>query len=119
MRPHPFFRHIQWSQLEAGHIPAPYVPNVSYPNNIQVPKRSIITYTLKRMHGHFVNVDGIFFQPNAVYCKDMLEIEQFSSVKGVDIDGTDMQFHARFSSGSNSVPWQKEVRFAIYYNTVT
>ncbi|XP_065921052.1 G protein-coupled receptor kinase 5-like [Dysidea avara] len=74
LRPHPFFRHIQWSQLEAGHIPAPYVPN-----------------------------------PNAVYCKDMLEIEQFSSVKGVDIDGTDMQFHARFSSGSNSVPWQKEM----------
>ena len=52
-------------------------------------------------------------QPNAVYCKDMLEIEQFSSVKGVEIDGTDMQFHARFSSGCNSVPWQKEVQFTV------
>ena len=39
----------------------------------------------------------------------MLEIEQFSSVKGVDIEGTDMQFHSQFSSGCNSVPWQKEV----------
>ena len=28
LKRHPFFRHIQWSQLEAGHIPAPYVPNV-------------------------------------------------------------------------------------------
>lgn len=28
LRRHPFFRHIQWSQLEAGHIPAPYEPNV-------------------------------------------------------------------------------------------
>ena len=39
----------------------------------------------------------------------MLEIEQFSSVKGVEIEGTDMQFHSQFSSGCNSVPWQKEV----------
>lgn len=74
LKRHPFFRHIQWSQLEAGHIPAPYVPN-----------------------------------PNAVYCKDMLEIEQFSSVKGVEIEGTDMQFHSQFCSGCNSVPWQKEM----------
>lgn len=39
----------------------------------------------------------------------MLEIEQFSSVKGVEIEGTDMQFHSQFCSGCNSVPWQKEV----------
>lgn len=49
----------------------------------------------------------------------MLEIEQFSSVKGVDIDGTDMQFHARFSSGCNSVPWQKEVRIRLSTVTLT
>jgi len=45
----------------------------------------------------------------------MLEIEQFSSVKGVEIEGTDMQFHSQFSSGCNSVPWQKEVRNCFGY----
>jgi len=75
---------------------------------------NMMTYIL--LHGFIViNV----FQPNAVYCKDMLEIEQFSSVKGVDIDGTDMQFHARFSSGCNSVPWQKEVRITLYTATLS
>lgn len=48
-------------------------------------------------------------QPRAVYCKDVLDIEQFSSVKGVRLDESDEEFYRKFSSGSVSIPWQTEV----------
>jgi G protein-coupled receptor kinase len=48
-------------------------------------------------------------QPRAVYCKDVLDIEQFSTVKGVALDKSDDTFYSRFSSGSVSIPWQQEV----------
>lgn len=48
-------------------------------------------------------------QPRAVYCKDVLDIEQFSSVKGVRLDESDEEFYRKFSSGSVSIPWQSEV----------
>uniref|UniRef100_A0A8C9TXD7 G protein-coupled receptor kinase n=1 Tax=Scleropages formosus TaxID=113540 RepID=A0A8C9TXD7_SCLFO len=47
--------------------------------------------------------------PRAVYCKDVLDIEQFSTVKGVNLDQTDNDFYAKFSTGSVSIPWQNEV----------
>lgn len=49
-------------------------------------------------------------QPRAVYCKDVLDIEQFSTVKGVNLDQTDSDFYAKFATGSVSIPWQNEVR---------
>lgn len=49
-------------------------------------------------------------QPRAVYCKDVLDIEQFSTVKGVNLDHTDDDFYSKFSTGSVSIPWQNEVR---------
>lgn len=48
-------------------------------------------------------------QPRAVYCKDVLDIEQFSTVKGVNLDHTDSDFYSRFATGSVSIPWQNEV----------
>ena len=49
------------------------------------------------------------FQPRAVYCRDVLDIEQFSTVKGVQIDDTDEEFYKKFATGSVAIPWQKEV----------
>lgn len=55
----------------------------------------------------------LYPQPRAVYCKDVLDIEQFSSVKGVRLDESDDDFYRRFASGSVSIPWQSEV--VLYY----
>lgn len=49
------------------------------------------------------------WQPRAVYCKDVLDIEQFSTVKGVNLDPTDDDFYHKFVTGSVSIPWQNEV----------
>lgn len=47
--------------------------------------------------------------PRAVYCKDVLDIEQFSTVKGVNLDPSDDTFYSKFNSGSVSIPWQNEM----------
>jgi len=52
----------------------------------------------------------LLLQPHAVYAKDVLDIEQFSTVKGVNLDATDDTFYIKFNTGSVSIPWQSEVR---------
>ncbi|XP_018410487.1 PREDICTED: G protein-coupled receptor kinase 4 isoform X1 [Nanorana parkeri] len=47
--------------------------------------------------------------PRAVYCKDVLDIEQFSTVKGVNLDTTDDDFYCKFVTGCVSIPWQHEM----------
>ncbi|XP_011914583.1 PREDICTED: G protein-coupled receptor kinase 4 isoform X7 [Cercocebus atys] len=47
--------------------------------------------------------------PQAVYCKDVLDIEQFSAVKGIYLDTADEDFYAQFATGCVSIPWQNEV----------
>ena len=47
--------------------------------------------------------------PHAVYAKDVLDIEQFSTVKGVNLDATDDTFYTKFNTGSVSIPWQTEM----------
>ncbi|CAG0919282.1 unnamed protein product [Notodromas monacha] len=47
--------------------------------------------------------------PHAVYAKDVLDIEQFSTVKGVNLDAGDKTFYSKFNSGSVSIPWQQEM----------
>uniref|UniRef100_A0A183B876 G protein-coupled receptor kinase n=1 Tax=Echinostoma caproni TaxID=27848 RepID=A0A183B876_9TREM len=47
--------------------------------------------------------------PHAVYAKDVLDIEQFSTVKGVTLDLQDVEFYKRFCSGAVSIPWQNEI----------
>lgn len=49
-------------------------------------------------------------QPQAIYCKDVLDIEQFSTVKGVELEPKDESFYSKVSTGSVSIPWQNEVR---------
>lgn len=44
-----------------------------------------------------------------MYAKDVLDIEQFSTVKGVNLDATDDTFYTKFNTGSVSIPWQSEV----------
>ncbi|KAM4854764.1 G protein-coupled receptor kinase 4 isoform 2-T2 [Thomomys bottae] len=47
--------------------------------------------------------------PQAVYCKDVLDIGQFSMVKGVYLDTKDENFYAQFATGRVSIPWQNEM----------
>lgn len=47
--------------------------------------------------------------PHAVYAKDVLDIEQFSTVKGVNLDSKDDTFYNRFNTGAVSIPWQEEM----------
>ncbi|KAK7109223.1 G protein-coupled receptor kinase 5-like isoform X1 [Littorina saxatilis] len=47
--------------------------------------------------------------PRAVYCKDVLDIEQFSTVKGVNLDASDDSFYSKFNIGCVSIPWQNEM----------
>uniref|UniRef100_G1P3W5 G protein-coupled receptor kinase n=1 Tax=Myotis lucifugus TaxID=59463 RepID=G1P3W5_MYOLU len=48
-------------------------------------------------------------QRNAVYCKDIMDIEQFSMVRGIYLDATDTTFYSQFVTGSVSIPWQNEM----------
>ncbi|XP_078390959.1 G protein-coupled receptor kinase 6 [Cetorhinus maximus] len=47
--------------------------------------------------------------PQAIYCKDVLDIEQFSTVRGVELEPTDNDFYTRFATGSVTIPWQNEM----------
>ncbi|XP_055063393.2 G protein-coupled receptor kinase 5 isoform X1 [Misgurnus anguillicaudatus] len=47
--------------------------------------------------------------PRAVYCADVLDIDQFSTVKGVILNETDNDFYTKFNTGSVAVPWQNEM----------
>jgi len=47
--------------------------------------------------------------PRAVYAKDVLDIEQFSTVKGVRLDAEDNKFYGKFNTGCVSIPWQNEM----------
>lgn len=48
-------------------------------------------------------------QPQAIYCKDILDIGQFSVVKGVNLDSSDETFYTQFATGCVTIPWQNEV----------
>uniref|UniRef100_A0A8B9K5D5 G protein-coupled receptor kinase n=1 Tax=Astyanax mexicanus TaxID=7994 RepID=A0A8B9K5D5_ASTMX len=47
--------------------------------------------------------------PRAVYCQDVLDIDQFSTVKGVNLEEVDVDFYAKFNTGSMAIPWQNEM----------
>lgn len=44
-----------------------------------------------------------------MYAKDVLDIEQFSTVKGVNLDESDDSFYKKFNAGCISIPWQSEM----------
>ncbi|KAL3315241.1 G protein-coupled receptor kinase 6 [Cichlidogyrus casuarinus] len=51
------------------------------------------------------------FRPDlhAVYAKDVLDIEQFSTVRGVKITEEDKVFYEKLCTGAVSIPWQDEM----------
>ena len=57
----------------------------------------------------FCQCTCLLMQAKCVYAKSVLDIEQFSSVRGVTIAGEDDEFHEKFATGVISMPWQKEV----------
>ncbi|XP_068399639.1 G protein-coupled receptor kinase 4 isoform X7 [Eschrichtius robustus] len=62
----------------------------------------------KRLEAHML--DPPFRpDPQAVYCRDVLDIEQFSTVKGIHLDSTDYTFYGQFVTGCVSIPWQNEM----------
>ncbi|XP_060221453.1 G protein-coupled receptor kinase 4 isoform X7 [Meriones unguiculatus] len=52
---------------------------------------------------------SICSMPQAIYCKDILDIGQFSVVKGVSLDSNDEAFYAQFATGCVTIPWQNEM----------
>uniref|UniRef100_H3D7U7 G protein-coupled receptor kinase n=1 Tax=Tetraodon nigroviridis TaxID=99883 RepID=H3D7U7_TETNG len=47
--------------------------------------------------------------PRHVYCSDILDIDEFSTLRGVTLDQTDKDFYAKFNTGSVPVTWQNEI----------
>ena len=47
--------------------------------------------------------------PRAIYAKDVMDIDQFSSVRGIGLDETDQRFYEKFAIGAVPYAWQKEV----------
>lgn len=92
MKKHAFFSDINWKRLEAGVVQPPFVPDVS--STVFTRNRSYALCAL---------------QPHAVYAKDVLDIEQFSTIKGVALDSSDASFYSKFNTGSVSIPWQNEM----------
>ena len=56
-------------------------------------------------------------QQKAVYAKDVLDIEQFSTVKGVTIGEKDEDFYKKFNTGCVSITWQTEVNKTFTFRT--
>ncbi|NWW97518.1 GRK5 kinase, partial [Caloenas nicobarica] len=96
---HPFFRSINFKRLEAGIMTPPFVPDVRGRAGAGTPGGDACAPLTALL----------LPQPRAVYCKDVLDIEQFSTVKGVNLDQTDSDFYAKFATGSVSIPWQNEM----------
>lgn len=102
MKRHPFFRTINFKRLEAGIMAPSFVPDVR--------GRAGVGTAGGGGQSHCPPLTAPWLaQPRAVYCKDVLDIEQFSTVKGVNLDQTDSDFYAKFATGSVPIPWQNEV----------
>ncbi|XP_035275971.1 G protein-coupled receptor kinase 4-like isoform X1 [Anguilla rostrata] len=79
------------------------------PGAVQVKQHPIFrNINFKRLEASILDPPFIP-DPRAVYCKDVLDIEQFSTVKGVNLDTTDDDFYHKFVTGSVSIPWQNEM----------
>ncbi|XP_072228113.1 G protein-coupled receptor kinase 5-like [Leuresthes tenuis] len=47
--------------------------------------------------------------PRLVYCSDVQDIDEFSTVKGVVLNQTDNEFYTKFNTGSAPISWQNEL----------
>lgn len=102
IKAHPFFKSINFTRLEAGRLKPPFIPDVSY--FIAVFYRNQLHHSSKCISSNL-----LFSQPRAVYCADVLDIDQFSTVKGVILNEIDNDFYGKFNTGAVAVPWQNEV----------
>ena len=59
---------------------------------------------------------------NISVLQDVLDIEQFSTVRGVNLDQGDQTFYHKFSCGAVSIPWQEEIIetgvFTVLYSNI-
>lgn len=104
MKLHQFFNCINWKRLEAGMVEPPFVPDVSIIGLCLI--QTITNQTFGSNSRSFLE---LHLQPHAVYAKDVLDIEQFSTVKGVNLDASDENFYSKFNTGSVSISWQNEM----------
>ncbi|CAB1318778.1 unnamed protein product [Coregonus sp. 'balchen'] len=49
------------------------------------------------------------YGPRAVYCQDVQDIDEFSTVKGVILERKDNDFYIKFKTGAVAIPWQTEM----------
>ncbi|KAM6984893.1 G protein-coupled receptor kinase 6-like [Aplochiton taeniatus] len=47
--------------------------------------------------------------PRQVYCNDVQDIDEFTTVKGVTLDQTDAEFYSKFCTGAVPISWQNEM----------
>ena len=78
-------------------------------------KKTVTLKYLLSFPSHTPTHPPIHPQPRAVYAKDVLDIDPFSSVKGVDLEGSDDAFAGKFATGAVSKPWQEEVSSGRFY----
>lgn len=145
VKAHSFFKNINFKRLEAAIVEPPFVPDVSnlyncqcalcsaiykHPGEAKQSQKCRCRYAVRAeskenstMINEWAKFDSCFSfsvvvalsQPRAVYCKDVLDIEQFSTVKGVNLDQTDNDFYSKFATGSVSIPWQNEVSQILFF----
>ncbi|TKS69193.1 G protein-coupled receptor kinase 5 [Collichthys lucidus] len=117
VKQHPIFRNINFKRLEANMLDPPFSPDVrtactSHTHTHTRAGHTGSNHSLKpENHSEKqISIQEVpLSQPRAVYCKDVLDIEQFSTVKGVNLDPTDDDFYHKFVTGSVSIPWQNEM----------
>ena len=90
--------------LKAGHYYPPFQPDVS---------SFRISALVSANHDAYFEI----IQQKAVYAKDVLDIEQFSTVKGVTIGEKDEDFYKKFNTGCVSITWQTEVNKTFTFRT--
>nr|XP_020480782.1 G protein-coupled receptor kinase 5-like [Monopterus albus] len=47
--------------------------------------------------------------PRQVYCSDVHDIDEFSTLKGVTLNQSDNEFYSKFNTGSVPITWQNEI----------
>ena len=90
---HPWFNSVHWRRLEAGRVKPPFEPD---PHAVYA-KVALTDLGWERNNNRFVLL------------QDVLDIEQFSTVKGISLDQGDENFYSKFSTGAVSIPWQEEI----------
>ncbi|EPY80842.1 hypothetical protein CB1_000531011 [Camelus ferus] len=96
---HPVFKDINFQRLEANTLGPPFCPDLPAPSG-RPPA------LLAELGATSVLVEP--GQPHEVYCKDVADIDQFSSVRGVYLDSSDNAFYSQFVTGCVPIPWQNE-----------